>query len=475
MEERRPRRGAGPVKRLLPLLLLPLAGCVYYNGMYNANRFAERARKAEAQGRTFEAQGYWAQAEVRADTVVARHPNSTWADNAQLIRGEAMVHRNDCAGAIPALEAASFSGDSPDVAQQAQILLGGCYLAAGNLDGADKAFVALMTSPDSAVRQKARLEHARILRMHGEYQAALTTLDGLQGSVFDAERAADYGGLGDLAQAVPLIDQALARQDLTVPWDSTLAGVGRVDPGLASRYTTAVLALPGLSTETRDQLLLADGLRLLATNPDSGLARLRAAGSADPVTFASLSARLRVAEYIIGQADTLAQLELAREELTSLSEVGGPASIQAIRYLRILTRIRTYVDSVAPGSIQGDLATFSLAEAVRDSLPAPRIAAELFATIPAWWPASPYAPKAMLALAALEPAQADSIFLRIEAEYPGSPYLLLVAGDVTPAVLALEDSLQAYTGGGAAGRTPAGRRAPAAGAPPGQRPQDELK
>ncbi|HRZ10808.1 MAG TPA: tetratricopeptide repeat protein, partial [Gemmatimonadales bacterium] len=307
------------MKRLLPLLLLPLAGCVYYNGMYNANRFAERARKAEAQGRTFEAQGYWAQAEVRADTVVARHPNSTWADNAQLIRGEAMVHRNDCAGAIPALEAASFSGDSPDVAQQAQILLGGCYLAAGNLDGADKAFVALMTSPDSAVRQKARLEHARILRMHGEYQAALTTLDGLQGSVFDAERAADYGGLGDLAQAVPLIDQALARQDLTVPWDSTLAGVGRVDPGLASRYTTAVLALPGLSTETRDQLLLADGLRLLATNPDSGLARLRAAGSADPVTFASLSARLRVAEYIIGQADTLAQLELAREELTSLS------------------------------------------------------------------------------------------------------------------------------------------------------------
>ena len=42
------------MRRVLPLLLLPLAGCVYYNGMYNANRFAERARKAEAQGRTFE-------------------------------------------------------------------------------------------------------------------------------------------------------------------------------------------------------------------------------------------------------------------------------------------------------------------------------------------------------------------------------------------------------------------------------------
>ena len=111
--------------------------------------------------------------------------------------------------------------------------------------------------------------------MHGEYQAALTTLDGLQGPVVRRRARRGLRGLGDLAQAVPLIDQALARQDLSVPWDSTLAGIGRVDPGLASRYTTAVVALPGLSTETRDQLLLADGMRLLATDPDSGLARLR--------------------------------------------------------------------------------------------------------------------------------------------------------------------------------------------------------
>lgn len=82
------------MKRAVPLLLL-LTGCVYYNGMYNANRFASRARKAELNGRTFEAQEFWAQAEVRADTVVARHPDSKWTDDAQLIRGEAMVQRKD--------------------------------------------------------------------------------------------------------------------------------------------------------------------------------------------------------------------------------------------------------------------------------------------------------------------------------------------------------------------------------------------
>lgn len=461
------------MRRLLPLMLCALSGCAYYNGMYNANKFAKRAVKAEAAGKTFEAQGYWAQAEVRADSVIVRHPDSRYVDDAQLIRGKAMVARNDCAGAIPALEQASLSQDSPPVAQQALVLLGQCRVKAGDLLGADGAFVALMESPDTSVQSAARLAHARVLRSFGSYQAALVTLEGLQGPGPDAERAADYAGLGQLEEAAPLIDQALARQDLTVPWDSTLAGVGRTNPGMASRYTSAVVILPGLSRETRDQILMADGLRLLATDPDSGLARLRAAARAVPVTNASLAARLELSVYVIATAATAADFESAREDLTSLSEVGGPSSIRALGYLGVLDRVRTYRDSVPPGAPRGDLATFLVAEAVRDGLPAPRIAAQFFASVPASWPASPYAPKALLALAELEPASADSIAHVLECDYPDSPYLLLVAGDVTPAVLALEDSLQAYAGGTPGRLVPGGRRAPAA--PAARRPPDELK
>jgi predicted negative regulator of RcsB-dependent stress response len=476
VEERRAGRGPGPVKRGALLLLFALTGCVYYNGMYNANRFARRAQKAQAQGRTFEAQGFWAQAEVRADTVIARHPGSSWVDDAQLIRGEAMVARNDCAGALPALEAASLSLDSPKVAERARVLLSGCLIEAGNYAAADRVLRELMASSDTAISHPARLEHARVLRLNGEYQAAVTTLEGLEGPAVDAERTADYANLGDLAQAVPLIDSAFARGDSSLPWESIIAGVGRVDPGLASRYTSAAVALAGLPAETRDRLLLADGMRLLQTDPDSGLARLREAGAAKPTTFASLTARLRIGEYFIGQADTLSQLERARAELTGVSEIGGPASIQALRYLRVLDEARTYADSITPDAKEGDLATFALAEAVRDSLSAPRIAAELFATVPAWWPASPYAPKALLALAALEPTRADSIFQTIERDYPESPYLQLVAGDVTPAVLVLEDSMLAYASSNArATGQRRGRPAAAPNAPAGQRPQDDLK
>ena len=103
----------------------------------------------------------------------------------------------------------------------------------------------------------------------------------------------------------------------------------------------------------------------------------------------------------MGQAAAAADLQRAREGLESLSEIGGISSIRALAYLRGLDRVKVYTDSVHPGAPQGDLATFVIAETVRDSLTAPRIAAELFAAVPAGWPTSPYAPKALLALAVL--------------------------------------------------------------------------
>ena len=51
-----------------------LSGCVYYNGMYNANRLARSARKAEREGRTFDANNLWGQVATKAESVVVRHP-----------------------------------------------------------------------------------------------------------------------------------------------------------------------------------------------------------------------------------------------------------------------------------------------------------------------------------------------------------------------------------------------------------------
>ena len=50
------------------LMAALLGGCVYYNGMYNTKRLAGSARRAERDGRTFEATNLWGQVVTRAES-----------------------------------------------------------------------------------------------------------------------------------------------------------------------------------------------------------------------------------------------------------------------------------------------------------------------------------------------------------------------------------------------------------------------
>ena len=95
----RPNRRA----RRVPLLVLVaglLAGCVYYNGMYNTNRLVRSARKAERDNRPFEASNLWGQVITRAESVAVRHPHSKYAAQATVLRGLAMSRLNQCQQAV---------------------------------------------------------------------------------------------------------------------------------------------------------------------------------------------------------------------------------------------------------------------------------------------------------------------------------------------------------------------------------------
>ena len=86
-----------------PLLLtaLLLGGCAYYNGLYNAERLVRSAEKAEREGRTGEASGYWGEAAVKAETVLARFPTSKWAD-------PAVKSKANCVACHPSAEQGSY-------------------------------------------------------------------------------------------------------------------------------------------------------------------------------------------------------------------------------------------------------------------------------------------------------------------------------------------------------------------------------
>ena len=100
--------------------------------MYNTNRMAKSARKAERDGRAFEAQGYWGQVITKADSLVVRHPRSKYADQATVLRGLALARLNQCQEAVGSLERLSMVKLSTDFTEEAALALGRCQLQLGD-------------------------------------------------------------------------------------------------------------------------------------------------------------------------------------------------------------------------------------------------------------------------------------------------------------------------------------------------------
>src|SRR5688572_26154473 len=138
-----------------------LGGCVYYNGMYNANRLAKSARKAEREGRTFDANNLWGQVATKAESVVVRHPTSKYADQAAVLRGLALARLGQCEQALAPLGRASLLKASSDLAEDALLATGRCQVTLGNLPAGDAAFVLLLDSRNSERQIEASFQHAR--------------------------------------------------------------------------------------------------------------------------------------------------------------------------------------------------------------------------------------------------------------------------------------------------------------------------
>jgi len=107
-------RHAGTALALLASALL--GGCVYYNGMYNTNRLAKAARKAERDGRVFEATNLWGQVITRAESLVVRHPRNKYADRADVLRGLALARLDQCPAAVAPLDRLSLIDLTGDLA-----------------------------------------------------------------------------------------------------------------------------------------------------------------------------------------------------------------------------------------------------------------------------------------------------------------------------------------------------------------------
>jgi hypothetical protein len=453
---------------------LLLSGCVYYNGMYNANRLARSARKAEREGRTFEANNLWGQVATKAESVVVRHPTSKYAEQAGVLRGVALARLGQCEQALGPLSRVAVTAMPADLEEDAVLATGRCQLAVGNLAAADAAFGQLLQSKNPERRREAQFQHARMLRQAGRYDEVLSALGDNRDPRAHTERILALAGAGRLPEALALTDSIIARGDTTRRWDSVVVILGRYNPSAASSLVDRVRRLPNRSREIQARLLLEDGLRLSRSDPARAARRFREAIAAGGVGEAAGLAGLELVRLDLRRASRPDELSPIIDSLEELSKRFTTVAAEMNRLGATVAAVRGSVASVLPGTPQGDLRLFFAAESARDSLRAPRLASTLFRRILKEWPASSYAPKVILAAQQLDSAWGDSLRAILEERYFDSPYLAVIRGNASTEYRRLEDSLGAFGASLSARPAPATPRKPAlreAQGVPRRRPQ----
>ena len=442
-----------------------LASCAYYNGLYNAKDLAHRAEKMERQGRTLEAQGLWDQVAVRAETVVVRHPHSKWTAEARYLQGKALERTGRCDRAVAPLQLVIQGARDQRLADDAALQLSTCQVKLGDLAGAGFAVERLLNSPDPVRRAEAGWRAGIAYRRIGRTSEAITLLRGSRHPRARGELAAALADGGRLLEARALADSLLAERDSTVPWAAVIAGVGAHEPGAASDLLDTLLATLPPGPDSAAAWLTVDAVRLLPVDRPRALTRFEDAYAASPGRAVGVNARIRGLRLRLNTTEDLALLDTVPALLGEVEPSAGDAAQRAADFALEATRMRGRLDSLDLTTPQGDLRGFFLGEALRDSLSAPRLAAQLWRRVIIARPDSPYAPKILLAIAGTGAIPADSLTRLLDQRYAASPYVLVLHGADDPGYRALEDSLARYS---ALTRAPARapQRAPARAARP---------
>ena len=95
-----PRRGA---QVLLMAAVLQTAGCVYFNGIYNAKEAAQRGDAQLRQGAETDAASFFQLSAAKAETVLVRHPQSSWRSRALYLAGRGEAWSGQCEAATSRL------------------------------------------------------------------------------------------------------------------------------------------------------------------------------------------------------------------------------------------------------------------------------------------------------------------------------------------------------------------------------------
>lgn len=421
-------------RALAILLVLSTAGCAYYNSMWSAERYAKDARRAERRGQVSEARSRWAQAAVKAERVVIRHPKSRWADDALTLQAEGLARSGSCDEAADVIKRVHETVTDRELLERVALVDAECALNARQPQAAEAALVPALASKDDSRRSRAEMLAGQASALRLDYDAAVGHFERSR------ETAARPARARVLIAADRPTEASRAIQSLTGPEFATDRADLLTRLAVTSGAPAASAALDALLArgkhiplQEQAQLLIADADRLFAAGDYASAAAgyRRAAQVAPDATSEAGLANLGTQRVLLTGAKDRSDLKPIEAELAQMSL--EPGAVSAKHVLDLVRQATIIPETHAAG--------FRAAELARDSLAAPTLAGALFLEVAGRDTASLYAPKALVAALPLLPERHDSIVGLLNARYAASPYTRAFYGEPSVAYVAAEDSL----------------------------------
>ena len=412
-------------RRLHPFLLLALAGCAYFNGIYNARAAAREAERLEREGRSSEARDAWLRSAASAESVLVRHRDGRWGPEALFLAGRGLALGARCERALPLLERYLAGSADGDRRPAASLAVGRCLVDEGRAGEALEALAPLAGGSSPVATEAARWA-ARAAWALGRDADAERFLARLPAGEAAWERIDAALGEGDLARAESLLVQRGAGGDASRDVPRAIAMLWEAGRRDGARRVVAAYEDAATEPARLGRLRLSLAERLVAAGEDSAaralLLRARA-GTADTVVDRAAAAWMTLLS--LREAATPSEAR-AVVERGRPSGAGGPLLERLERALLRLDLLESRGDTAGA-------ALFLAAEVARDSLRAPRLARRYLERILEQHPPPLLAPKALLAAAALVPDSAALFRARVLDVFPRSGWAAILRGDTTAA------------------------------------------
>ena len=399
-----------------------LAGCAYFNGVYNAREAERSADKQRRRGKEADAAASYAVSAAKAESVLARFPRSRWADDALLIAGRGLAYSDQCSRAIERLEAwLALPGQKAEDRDEASVALGSCYVRAGRIGEALELLEPRAAHRDRGLARTAALWAGRAAIVIGDAARAsrMFAIVGSESADWELAQAALAAGNWPIAES---LYAARAQRGDFRPEVLTV-----IDELWQGGRTAGVDTI--LERYYRSRLAARDKAALLLRAAD-----LMIAGGQDERARGTLLRARRLATDTILHKEATARLTLlALRPVGSLLDVtnliarardaarGAPLFQRLERGLELVTHLEREPD-------QSGASLFIAAEIARDTLRAPKLAETLYRRIVETPGGATLAPKALLALAALRPDSAAAFHQRLKDSYPGTPWAEMLDG-----------------------------------------------